>query len=196
MAYRRTERVLARLAGRRAEILAAAADLAARDGLSAINVDDVAAGAGIAVGTLYLHFPNLGELVAAVVAQRLERDLGAIRACHPKDSAAGLAAALGAYLARARLSLPLTRSLAGEPGYWVCVTRELQDAIEAAVRRREIPPCDAGLVAIAVWGALTASVLQGAAGPKTERAIIGLALRAIGYAGEKARHATAKITAN
>jgi AcrR family transcriptional regulator len=51
----------------REKILAAARDQIATRGLAA-GMDEIAASAGVAVGTLYRHFPNKGDLVAAVLA--------------------------------------------------------------------------------------------------------------------------------
>jgi AcrR family transcriptional regulator len=52
MAYRRTERVLHRLAVRHAAIIAAAGELAAESGMDAVQIVPVAARAGIAAGTV------------------------------------------------------------------------------------------------------------------------------------------------
>ncbi|MGB8487110.1 MAG: TetR family transcriptional regulator, partial [Xanthobacteraceae bacterium] len=56
MAYRRTERVLHRLAVRHAAIIAAAGELAAESGMDAVQIVPVAARAGIAAGTVYRYF--------------------------------------------------------------------------------------------------------------------------------------------
>ena len=50
----------------RAQILAAARDLIALDG-SDVTMDALALRAGVAVGTLYRHFPTKKDLVAAIV---------------------------------------------------------------------------------------------------------------------------------
>jgi AcrR family transcriptional regulator len=50
---------------------------AARDGFSAEGLDcqmeDIARSAGVGVGTVYRHFPNKDDLVAALVADRFQR---------------------------------------------------------------------------------------------------------------------------
>lgn len=49
------------------EILCAAKALAAQNGVAGMNVRAVAAKCGIAVGTVYNHYPDKGTLIAAVV---------------------------------------------------------------------------------------------------------------------------------
>jgi AcrR family transcriptional regulator len=56
----------------RDRILAAARDLVTETGTEA-TVDDIARRAGLAVGTLYRHFPAKEDLVEAVVEDSLER---------------------------------------------------------------------------------------------------------------------------
>ncbi|SHN40171.1 TetR/AcrR family transcriptional regulator [Cryptosporangium aurantiacum] len=50
----------------RAKILAAARDQISAHGVE-VGMDEIAAAAGVAVGTLYRHFPNKTELIAAVL---------------------------------------------------------------------------------------------------------------------------------
>ena len=52
MAYRRTERVIARLAARHEAIVAAARALASESGMGAVQIVPVAERAGIAAGTV------------------------------------------------------------------------------------------------------------------------------------------------
>jgi TetR/AcrR family transcriptional regulator len=56
---------------RPAEIISAARRLWKDRGFSATRLEDVAAGAGIAKGTIYLYFPSKEALFAAAVQQRL-----------------------------------------------------------------------------------------------------------------------------
>jgi AcrR family transcriptional regulator len=58
----------------RAKVLAAAADLFAADGVERVTVDEIAAKAGVGVGTLYRGFGDKGGLVAAILDER-EREL-------------------------------------------------------------------------------------------------------------------------
>lgn len=58
----------------RAKVLAAAAELFAAEGVEHVTVDDVAATAGVGVGTLYRGFGDKGGLVAAILDER-EREL-------------------------------------------------------------------------------------------------------------------------
>lgn len=58
---------------RRAQILEAANRVFVERGLSAATMDDVAAEAGIAKGTIYLYFPTKEALVAALQAKLVER---------------------------------------------------------------------------------------------------------------------------
>jgi AcrR family transcriptional regulator len=52
----------------RAAIVAAARELIVATGAEA-GMDDIAARAGVAVGTLYRHFPTKGDLVTAIMAE-------------------------------------------------------------------------------------------------------------------------------
>lgn len=62
---------------RRQQILDAAAELAASDGLESTSIAKVAAEAGVAKGAIYLHFASRGELIAGlqsrVWAQMMEQ---------------------------------------------------------------------------------------------------------------------------
>src|SRR5260370_28967874 len=79
MAYRRTERVTARLAARHEAIIGAARTLASESGLAAVQIVPVAERAGIAAGTVYRYFPSKDDLVAALVQATAEREITAMR---------------------------------------------------------------------------------------------------------------------
>jgi len=58
----------------RGRVLAAAAELFAANGVERVTIDELAARAGVGVGTIYRGFGDKGGLVAAILDQR-ERDL-------------------------------------------------------------------------------------------------------------------------
>lgn len=81
----------------RERILQRALELFYRDGIRAVSVDAVAAGAGTNKMTLYRHFVSKDELVAACLAEvsgRADKIWEAVRAEHPGDAPAQLRAVL------------------------------------------------------------------------------------------------------
>src|SRR4051794_28286086 len=79
MAYRRTPQVQARLDAQRTAILDAAGRLLARDGLRGCSIAAVAADAGVASGTVYNHFDNKGDLLAALFRRVVDHEVEAVR---------------------------------------------------------------------------------------------------------------------
>jgi AcrR family transcriptional regulator len=66
-------------AERAARILDVAADLLLRHGYRRVSIDDVAAGAGIGKGTVYLHWKTREQLFGAVFAREVLRALEELR---------------------------------------------------------------------------------------------------------------------
>ena len=64
--------VSGRQVARRVRILRAASDVAARDGLAGVQMQDVAKEAGVALGTLYRYFPSKPYLFTAVFEWNIE----------------------------------------------------------------------------------------------------------------------------
>src|SRR5882672_8452836 len=118
MAYRKTEKVRASLEARRNSILASAIDVIAKSGMQGLTTDAVAARAGIAAGLMYKYFPDKAELIAAVIAHLLARDLAAIRdaAQAEKDSLHALAAGAAVFFGRLD-NAHLVRAMTGAPVY-------------------------------------------------------------------------------
>src|SRR4029450_14116146 len=79
MAYRRTERVEARLADNRARILRAPRQLVAAGAFRQAQIASVAALAEVAVGTVYRYFPTKADLFAEIVRNVSERDVDVLR---------------------------------------------------------------------------------------------------------------------
>src|SRR5215218_6358938 len=118
MAYRPTARTEARRAAVRAQIVRSALDLVRRGGYREASVVAVAAGAGVATGTVYRHFPSKAELFAEVFRRASQREVDATRAA--ADAAGGtatqrLAAAVETFARRALRGRRLAWALIAEP---------------------------------------------------------------------------------
>ncbi len=144
MAYRRTERVLQRLAARHDAIIAAARAIAAEAGIGAVQIAPVAERAGIAAGTVYRYFPAKTDLVAALVDAVSEREIAALR--RAADAAPGplsaLAAAIVTFAARALRHRRLAWAVIAEPvdaGGRRRASRLPQGAWRASSRRASAP---------------------------------------------------------
>src|SRR5712691_11409500 len=162
MAYRRTERVLQRLAARHDAIIAAAPAIAAESGLGAVQIVPVAERAGIAAGTVYRYFPAKTDLVGALIEAVSEREVAAVR--RAADAAPGplsaLAASLMTFSARALRHRRLAWAVIAEPvdaavdGLRLAARQklaaEIATRIRAAIAGGHVPEQDAGLAAAAL----------------------------------------------
>ena len=79
MAYRSTERTEARRAETRTRITTGARELIAEGGYVAAPVAAVADRAGVAVGTVYRHFPSKSDLFAEVFREASQHEVDAMR---------------------------------------------------------------------------------------------------------------------
>jgi AcrR family transcriptional regulator len=173
MAYRRTERVMQRLAARHGAIIIAARAIAAESGLGAVQIAPVAERAGIAAGTVYRYFPAKADLVWALVSAVSQREIAALR--RAADAAPGplsaLAAAILTFAARAVRNRKLAWSMIAEPvdaavdavrlAFRKALIAEFEMRIRTAVEGGHLPEQDVKLVAAALVGAL----LEGLIGP-------------------------------
>jgi AcrR family transcriptional regulator len=173
MAYRRTDKMVRRLAARHDAILAAARALAAEGGMAAVQIAAVAERAGIAAGTMYRYFPCKTEMVAALVAAVSEAELAAVR--RAADAAPGplsaLAATIATFAARALARRRLTWAALAEPvdpevdavrlAYRKALAGEIEARVRACLAERHLPAQDAALAAPALLGAL----IEGLVGP-------------------------------
>lgn len=94
-------------------MLRAAAALGAEHGLEQVQVNDVAARAGVAVATLYRYYPSKHHLFAAVLAERVQRlPVGTDVSRPPPEAVAEvLVAAVRAMLRRPRLARAMIVSM-------------------------------------------------------------------------------------
>jgi AcrR family transcriptional regulator len=205
MPYRRTENVVRRLAVRHDAIIAAARDTASEGGMGAVQIVPVAQRAGIAAGTVYRYFPAKIDLVAALLGEISEREIGALR--RAADAAPGplsaLAAAIMTFAIRALRDRRLAYAAIAEPidaeldgvrqEFRAALAAEFAKRITAAVSATSLPEQDAALSAAALVGLL----IEGLIGPLapdiagreriTVQSIALVALRALGVADARAR---------
>lgn len=82
---------------RRAEILAAAFSLFSERGFAATRIEDVAARAGIAKGTVYLHFPDKEALFTSLASGMASPILASMEAMAANDAIPGRMMIAGLY---------------------------------------------------------------------------------------------------
>jgi AcrR family transcriptional regulator len=207
MAYRRTERVIARLAARKDAIIAAARTLASESGMAAVQIVPVAERAGIAAGTVYRYFPSKDDLVGALVEAIAEQEIAAVRsaAAAAPGPLSALAAAIMAFAARVlrerRLAFAMLSDAAGSGadagrlGFRRTLLGDFEKSIRAAIAAGHLPEQDAGVAAAAIIGAVLESLVgplaPDQAGPdaphRAAQAVTLFALRALGVIDARAR---------
>jgi AcrR family transcriptional regulator len=208
MPYRRTEKVVRRLAEREQAILDAATALAAEGGLAAVQITAVAERAQIAAGTIYRYFPAKTDLVAALIEVFAARELAAMHAA--AEGAPGplsaLAACIATFAARALYARRLAWAVTAEPvepeldglrlDFRHALAGELAARIQAAVAGRHLPEQDANVAAPVLVGALIEGLIgplasshhgDAAAQREAVQSATLLALRALGVIDARAR---------
>jgi AcrR family transcriptional regulator len=172
MAYRSTERTEARRAEIRGRITTAARELIAEGGYVAAQVAPVAERAGVAVGTVYRHFPSKSDLFAEVFREASQHEVDAMHAAMeqttgtaPERIAAGIEAfarrALrGRRLAWALLAEPVDPAVEAERLHFRHSYRDLMaEVIAEGVEAGELPPQDVDATAAALIGAIGETML-------------------------------------
>jgi AcrR family transcriptional regulator len=205
MPYRRTDNVVRRLAARHAAIIAAAGHMASEGGLAAVQIAAVAARADIAAGTVYRYFPAKTDLVAALIEEITEREIGALRraGAGAPGPLSALSAGIMTFATRALRDRRLIYAAIAEPvdagldvaraGFRQSLAAEFSGRIAAAVAEGRLPEQDPKLAAAALTGLL----IEGLIGPLApdaagrERDVVQsltlTALRALGVADARAR---------
>ncbi len=167
MAYRSTERTEARLAETRLRITIAARELIAEGGYVAAQVAPVADRAGVAVGTVYRHFPSKSDLFAEVFREASQHEVDAMRIAMEGVSgratdrvAVGIEAfarrALrGRRLAWALLAEPVDPAVEAERLHFRHSYRDLMAGVIAeGIEAGELPDQDVDATAAALIGAV------------------------------------------
>jgi AcrR family transcriptional regulator len=206
MAYRTTERTEARRAEVRDRIATAARELIAEGGYQRAQVAAVAERAGVAVGTVYRHFPSKSELNASVFRDASQHEVDAMRdatADSPGRSAADRVsvgvetfarrALQGRRLAWALLAEPVDPAVEAERLIFRRSYRDvLAEVLNEGVGSGELPPQDTEATAAALVGAIGEAMV----GPLSPTAnggdpeaviasLIDFCTRAIGTAAER-----------
>jgi AcrR family transcriptional regulator len=199
--YRRTPKVQERLDAQRETIVAAATRQLAEHGYGGCSVAAVADRAGVAVGSVYRHFPTKADLVVHVFRQVVTREVEAVRAASAEAGAPAerVLAAVDTFAQRALKAPKQAYALLIEPvdplidaerlEFRRAYTEVIAEHVAAGVRDGVLPPQDGRLTAAALVGAaaevLIGPLTSGNAGDVAElRTFI---LRALG--GSDARHA-------
>jgi AcrR family transcriptional regulator len=205
MAYRRTERVIARLAARHDGIIAAARALASEKGIGAVQIVPVAARAGIAAGTVYRYFPSKEDLVSALIGAVADAELAAIRgaAAAAPGPLSALAAAIMAFATRMlgerRLAWAIFSETpegdAGRLAFRRNLATEFEALIRAAIAAGHVPDQDPASAAHALMGALlealigplSADPVSAEAKTQAAQTLTLFGLRALGILDARAR---------
>jgi AcrR family transcriptional regulator len=161
-----------RLDALRDAIVVAAMEQLAEHGYAGCSVAAVAERAGVAVGTVYRHFPTKAELVVRVFRQVVSREVEAVRAAsgQPGDATGRVVAVFETFAARALKAPRLAYALLAEPvdalidaerlefrrAFRDVVAEHVADGVRAGV----LPAQDAKITAAALVGA-AAEVLIG-----------------------------------
>jgi AcrR family transcriptional regulator len=167
VAYRSTERTEARRAETRRRITTAARELIAEGGYVAAPVAAVADRAGVAVGSVYRHFPSKSDLFAEVFREASQHEVDAMRAAieaSPGPAAKRIATGIETFARRALRGRRLAWALLAEPvdpaveaerlhfrhSYRDLMAEVIADGIEAG----ELPAQDVEATAAALIGAI------------------------------------------
>jgi AcrR family transcriptional regulator len=172
MPYRTTERTEARRAETRRSITTAARELIAEGGYVAAQVAAVADRAGVAVGTVYRHFPSKSDLFAEVFREASQHEVDAMRAAINATSgpaadriAIGIEtfarrALRGRRLAWALLAEPVDPAVEAERLHFRHNYRDLMaEVIAEGIEAGELPAQDVDATAAALIGAIGETML-------------------------------------
>jgi AcrR family transcriptional regulator len=199
--YRRTPKVQERLDAQRETIVAAATRQLAEHGYGGCSVAAVAERAGVAVGSVYRHFPTKADLVVHVFREVVTREVDAVRAASaaPGEPAERVLAVFETFAQRALKAPRQAYALLAEPvdalidaerlEFRRAFTEVVAEHVAAGVRAGTLPPQDGRVTAAALVGA-AAEVLIGpltSGNPGDVSELRTFVVRALG--GSDARHA-------
>src|SRR5690606_20351440 len=165
MAYRETPQVRARKEAARERLLVAAQELVAQRGFGAVSVSEIATQAGVATGSVYLHFPSKAELFSEVFRSASQREVNKVTQAIQQAGTAQqrLERALAQFARRALRGKQLAWALIAEPidplvdkdrlEYRRRYATVFEQVIQEGVQNQELPPQDARVASAALVGA-------------------------------------------
>src|SRR5262245_17239919 len=182
MPYRSTERTEARRAQTRQRITTAARELIAEGGYLAAQVAAVADRAGVAVGTVYRHFPSKSDLFAEVFREASQHEVDAMRDAMEDARARDSATRSMPGPASERIAIGIEtfarRALRGRRLAWALLAEPVDPAVEAerlhfrrsyselmaeviaeGIEAGELPPQDVEATSAALIGAIGETML-------------------------------------
>lgn len=117
MAYRKTDRVEARLADNRKRILSAARALVSEGGWAEAQVSHVAAAAQVATGSVYRYFPSKADLFVEVLSMVSQREVDVLQeiANSGEPPQQRLRVAVATFVERAMRNRRLAYAMIAEP---------------------------------------------------------------------------------
>lgn len=172
MPYRRTPKVQERLDAQRDAVLAAAMEQLAERGYAGCSVSAVAERAGVAVGSVYRHYPTKAALVVELFRKVVTREVEAVREVseRPGTPAERVVAVFDTFAGRALKTPRMAYALLAEPvdapieAERLVFRRAFRDVVAQhvadGVRSGVLPAQDADVTAAALVGA-AAEVLIG-----------------------------------
>ena len=183
MPYRPTEKTEARRLATRERIVAAALERVARGGYASAGIQAVAADAGVAVGTVYRHFPSKGDLFAEAFRRASQRELDVVVEVSSPDGRSArerVAAAVEAFARRALAGPVMAYALLAEPvdpaveaerlrfrtGYRDAFARVLEDGVHDGELRPHDTRTVAAAYVVALGEALVGPLSTANGGPK------------------------------
>ena len=173
MAYRRTERVEKVLRDKRERILHAVRAVLGEVGFRGAQVAMVADAAGVAVGTVYQHFPSKAELFAEALGLNAQHEIDVMAAVVAAEGSAAtrLAAAVRVFAYRAVEARRLAYAMMAEPAepavdaarlvYRGAIGELLEGVIRDGIAAGEFPEQDPRASAACLVGAF----MEGLVGP-------------------------------
>lgn len=197
MAYRATPKTIARKAQMRQRVLDAAVALVGAGGFSALSMQAVAVGAGMATGAVYLHFKNKADLCAEVFRLATEREVAVVRSAAQASGTAShrLTQCIGVFAERALRARRMAYALIAEPvdalvdterlRYRLAYAQVFEQLVREGIADGVFAPQDAEVSAAALVGVIAEALVgplstTGGADPKAVvTAIQSFCLRAV-----------------